>query len=667
VNSCPFILTAQDLIDIFERIDGGLRDDARAARLNVLVTRSWEPGVRTVIDVRPAEMPAKEDVVMRLSTNNKLSKSLKKAADRRSRVAARAFASSQNTLFEPMEDRQMFSMVIPGPIIPHPIIPVILTNSAITAEYAATASETDAYGTNVHSLLGSATSQIEYVSGVSGAEVQFFHDNGAIYWSSGTGAHVVYGSIGAEYQHLASETDAYGKNVQLIVGLPTSDEKNLAGAAGARTNTFQSGQIDWSYPTGAHVVYGQIGGLYNSMGGASSWLGLPTSDEAGPQTNRVSGYQNGYISWSPSGGPVAHNNSISVTTRYGGELVVTAAGTRDSINVSESGTTLTIIADGQVFVKPAPAEGLFVYTRGGSDTVYIGTSVATRTTVDSIDAAPTTVYGWGGNNYVWADSTDTVIGWASTHKVASFAGGVSKALASSLPNPSDSGTTFTVHASLFGKNPIAADINQGAVGDCYYLASLASFANQKRTVILNSAVDLGDGTYAVEFYNSGTPEFVRVNNSFPVGGFNGYEFAQPGSNGSIWGPVMEKAFAYFRKGANTYSSIGYGSPSEAYSDLNQSSSWVNFTAMSDNTLYNTLSNDLASSKAVVLCTPSAPPQLVGDHCYSLIGTQTVGGVHEYIVRNPWGTSGDSLENSHGIAYLTYAEVEANFGWILQAT
>jgi hypothetical protein len=602
---------------------------------------------------------------------NKLSKSLKRAADRRSSrakaVAARAFASSRNSLFEPMEDRQMFSMVLPGPIIPHPIIPVILTNSAITAEYAATASETDAYGTNVHSLLGSATSPVEFVSGVSGAEVQFFHDNGAIYWSAGTGAHVVYGAIGAEYQHLASETDAYAKNVQLIVGLPTSDEMNLAGVGGARTNTFQYGQIDWSAPTGAHVVYGGIGGLYNTMGGASSWLGMPTWDETGPQNNRTAGYQNGYISWSPSGGAVAHNTSISVSTRYGSELVVTANGTRDAINVSEVGNSLTIIADGHVFIETAPANGLFVYTRGGSDTVYIGTSVATRTTVDSIDAAPTTVYGWGMNNIVWADASDTVIGWASTHKVASFAGGVSKALGASLPNPSDSGTTFTVHASLFGKAPIAADINQGAVGDCYYLASLASFANQKPSVIRNSAVDLGDGTYAVEFYNSGTPEFVRVNNSFPVGGFNGYEFAQPGTNGSIWGPVMEKAFAYFRKGANTYSSIGWGSPQEAYSDLNQSSSWVNFTSMSDNTLFNTLSNDLAGGKAVTLCTPSSPPQLVGGHCYSLIGTATVGGVHEYIVRNPWGTSGDSLENSQGIAYLTYAEVEANFGWILQAT
>ena len=36
------------------------------------------------------------------------------------------------------------------------------------------------------------------------------------------------------------------------------------------------------------------------------------------------------------------------------------------------------------------------------------------------------------------------------------------------------------------------------------------------------------------------------------------------------------------------------------------------------------------------------------------------GTTHYIVRNPWGVSGDALENSSGYATLTYAQMAANF-------
>ena len=49
------------------------------------------------------------------------------------------------------------------------------------------------------------------------------------------------------------------------------------------------------------------------------------------------------------------------------------------------------------------------------------------------------------------------------------------------------------------------------------------------------------------------------------------------------------------------------------------------------------------------------PNLVESHAYTLLSVSNVGGVNHYIVRNPWGESGDSLENSQGIATLTYAQ------------
>ncbi len=127
---------------------------------------------------------------------------------------------------------------------------------------------------------------------------------GAIYWSQATGAHFVHGLIGVEYAATANERDFFGRNVQTLLGAPTSDEMDVPGVPGARMNTFQGGAIYWSPSTGAHVVYGAILAKYNSIGGPASFLGLPITDELGFPGGRVSYFQHGRIVWTPSGGAV---------------------------------------------------------------------------------------------------------------------------------------------------------------------------------------------------------------------------------------------------------------------------------------------------------------------------------------------------------------------------
>jgi hypothetical protein len=148
---------------------------------------------------------------------------------------------------------------------------------AIGAEYAATAFQTDAGGRVVQTVLGLPTTDEINVPGVAGGRMNYFQ-GGAIYWSLATGAHDVYGMIWGEYQTTAGEKDYWGTSVQKILGLPTSDEKNVPGVAGARMNTFQGGDIFWSAATGAHVLYGAILAKFNSLGGAKT-VGLPTDDE----------------------------------------------------------------------------------------------------------------------------------------------------------------------------------------------------------------------------------------------------------------------------------------------------------------------------------------------------------------------------------------------------
>ena len=82
--------------------------------------------------------------------------------------------------------------------------------------------------------------------------------------------------------------------------------------------------------------------------------------------------------------------------------------------------------------------------------------------------------------------------------------------------------------------------------------------------------------------------------------------------------------------------------------------------MSDATLYWDLASDLTCNLPVTFVTPPGAPDLVGNHVYTLVSVENVDGVNEYIVRNPWGQSGDSLENYRGVATLTYAQLIDNF-------
>ena len=237
---------------------------------------------------------------------------------------------------------------------------------------------------------------------------------------------------------------------------------------------------------------------------------------------------------------------------------------------------------------------------------------------------------------------------------------MSKAAGASLANPTDSGSTTRPNLSLFGDGPAAGDVNQGAVGDCYFLSSLAAFATVNPPVIKESAVDLGDGTYIVRFVRSGAPVYVRVSASLPTGNFAGLRFAHPGAAHTVWAAVMEKAFAYFRTGANSYASISSGWMGEVYTDLGQHYSNFSLQTSAD-AFYTGVSNDLNAGLAVTFGTGSSAPNLVRGHAYTLVSAYIdESGIARYVIRNPWGVSGDALENSAGYATLTFAQMQANF-------
>ena len=88
-----------------------------------------------------------------------------------------------------------------------------------------------------------------------------------------------------------------------FLGFPVTNETPTFDGVG-RFNGFQGGAVYWSPSTGAHEVHGAIRALYESLGGPSSSLGYPISDEtvAADGVRRFSDFQHGSIDWTPTGG-----------------------------------------------------------------------------------------------------------------------------------------------------------------------------------------------------------------------------------------------------------------------------------------------------------------------------------------------------------------------------
>lgn len=358
--------------------------------------------------------------------------------------------------------------------------------------------------------------------------------------------------------------------------------------------------------------------------------------------------------------PAYTSNAVDISTRFGTELVITGTGGNDSISVSQSGLTLTIVANGSTYTYAAPTAGLFVYSNLGQDTITIDASTSLRTSVVAIDSSTTTVNAFGGNVSTWIDSTDVFVGSGAVHRVASYANGASKAIGVDIADPTDTGAVNRYVASLWGVQPVAADVNQGSVGDCYLLASIAGFAQTSTAKLMEMAVDMGDGTYVVNFVRSGVQQFVRVDADFAAGGWNGFAYAHPGASGASWAVVLEKAYAFFRYGQNTYASLNSGWMSAVFNDFGVASSGLS-VGTNQQTFFNTVSSKLAAGKAVTLGTGSSAPNLVGGHAYTVMSaSMDASGNSWYVVRNPWGFAGTGSEGAGGLVTLSYAQMQANF-------
>ena len=96
--------------------------------------------------------------------------------------------------------------------------------------------------------------------------------------------------------------------------------------------------------------------------------------------------------------------------------------------------------------------------------------------------------------------------------------------------------------------PSTSNINQGYLGDCYFLSAIGEIALQDPTTIENMITENANGTYSIEFQINGKADYVTVNDELPEmsnGGdlYPGTSLYFENGNGALWAPLVEKAFA----------------------------------------------------------------------------------------------------------------------------
>jgi uncharacterized protein YndB with AHSA1/START domain len=265
-----------------------------------------------------------------------------------------------------------------------------------------------------------------------------------------------------------------------------------------------------------------------------------------------------------------------------------------------------------------------------------------------------------------------------------------------LPMPVAGGDTATGEAStgiydyatangqLFINGVAASDINQGATGDCYLLASMGAIANITPTSITDLFTDNGNGTYGVRFYLNGSEAYTTVNLSIPISYNNSVVFGSNESHdleGEMWVSLLEKAYMQLNtqadihndgvswEGENSYQALEGGWASPIKQLTNQSYTYYSsyYGGIPDEYSTGTLVSENATTYKQTIVDAleggsigwlgswgntydsSGVQNLVAGHAFMVLGYDS--STDLFTIRNPWG-SGNSSYNGEFQASMT---------------
>jgi hypothetical protein len=289
------------------------------------------------------------------------------------------------------------------------------------------------------------------------------------------------------------------------------------------------------------------------------------------------------------------------------------------------------------------------------------------------------VEGGPGADILWIDragsSHDNAVGISSAdmlQEVASFANGADRSLNGDRIADPATGKNYRAFegSPLFAtRGPAMSDVDQGGLSDCYLLAGLSAIARDSPHALRQNVVDFDDGTYGVRLGD----DFYRVDNDLPVASSASSRpaYAGLGAQNSMWVAIVEKAFAHYRRGANSYASLEDGWSIEvnrAFRAASVGERWIN-SYSSAAAMATDVANLAAAGQAVTigfLGTSVGGAPLVMNHMYALasIERNSSGAVASITLRNPWATDGAGNRDnkpSDGLVTLSPAQIYAQYG------
>ncbi len=217
-----------------------------------------------------------------------------------------------------------------------------------------------------------------------------------------------------------------------------------------------------------------------------------------------------------------------------------------------------------------------------------------------------------------------------------------------LDRPTLTSTSYgyrSISGSLFQNGISATDIKQGQVGDCYFLCTLSSIANEQPAFIQNMFTDNGDNTWTVRFKNGAVWDYVTVDRFLPTDSNGNLVYASIASNATsvtneLWVALAEKAYAQigasgWTRGTdrtNSYASIEAGWMSYVIRQVTGLDNvWNSSSAITAQTAI-----DVVNTNKVITVAFGSTVNfgVVGNHAYAV--TQYNAATGTFHLENPWG-------------------------------
>ncbi len=396
----------------------------------------------------------------------------------------------------------------------------------------------------------------------------------------------------------------------------------------------------------------------------------------------------------PAGDPTV----AITTTAWTGytELTITGTAANDTITVDDDGSDLVVTANDSSSTHPRTCAVIVINAGDGEDTVTVNATVSARTILRggsgddiltalgsgrnqlvALGGGRDELTGNGHDSSYWCDpeDVDTVHAsarerlWGRVHPIERFI-----QFWSTDPSNAEFITTEPdgrnwddaqdpmkyglsenerYDLPLWGDGPSMFDVNQGLYQNCPLTGLYQCAVAQWPTRMEETAVDLGDGTYAVQVGPADHQVYARVD-----GDVNPGWLATLGPEDQQWFLILEKVYTAYRQPSYNPPSTNVGVVGEG---------GISYEGDED-AVYERIRTAL-DARGIVLCwtsgTPTHAPTVRQGHNHGIVEAyRDADGEPHIIVRNPYGvnpTNWDSfpLYRSQGLFTLSLAALRAN--------